>query len=244
MIKLKFFAVICAIVLSTNILSAQFKIGARAGFSLTNANYNFPSGDEELENLLDPKMKPGFQVGVVGDYELNTAFSVQSGILFATQGWKIDADYERSEGGFYSKDQIKGKTNLNYFQVPILAIYKLDLSGAKLLLQTGPYFGYGLGGKSNNESSILRKYNDEVIIDEKTSLDNKIKMGSGEDQVKAFDFGLNFGTGVQFGNIQTTLSYSIGLVNLYNKSTLDIMDEDISMKNKGFSLTITYLFGN
>ena len=244
MMTSRIIAVLTAVVLTTSIAQAQFKIGVRSGFNLTNANYNNIPNEEGFENLTDTKMKPGFQVGVVGDYELNNAFSVQSGILFATQGWKIDADYERSEDGFYSKIQTKGKTNLNYFQVPILAIYKLDLSGAKLLLQTGPYFGYGLGGKSKNESSILRKYNDEVIIDEKTSLDNKIKMGSGEDKVKAFDFGLNFGTGVQFGNIQTTLSYSIGLANLHNKSTLDMIDEDISLKNKGFSLTITYLFGN
>ncbi|MCL2073750.1 MAG: PorT family protein [Marinilabiliaceae bacterium] len=242
--RTRIIVLLLAVVLATCLSQAQFKIGARAGFSLTNVNFNFPSGDEELDNSINPKMKPGFQIGVVGGFELNNAFSVQSGILFATQGWKIDSDYEAREEGIYTKIQSKGKTNLNYIQVPILAIYKLDLSGAKLLLQIGPYFGYGLGGQSKSESSILMKFNDEVIIDEKTSLDNKIKMGSGEDQVNAFDFGLNFGTGVQFGNIQTTLSYSIGLVNLYNKSTLDMMDEDISMKNKGFSLTITYLFGN
>jgi len=88
---------------------AQFTFGARAGFNLTNMNES--GGGISL----DTKMKPGFQIGVVGDYAISEAFVIQPGILFATQGARIDIF------------GVKGSINLNYLQVPINAQYKLGI---------------------------------------------------------------------------------------------------------------------
>lgn len=51
-----------------------------------------------------------------------------------------------------------------------------------------------------------------------------------------FDFGLGFGAGVQFEDIQVGLGYNLGLANLSNA-------DKITTRNNGLTFTLTYLFG-
>ena len=219
--------VLAAVVLTMGYAQAQFTFGVRAGLNLTNISEKYdgekPSEDER------GKFKPGFQVGVVGEYAISDAFAIQPGIVFATQGARVK--YSDTWAG--EKEEFKASLTLNYIQVPINAQYKLDLGGAKLLLQAGPYLGLGIGGKAKIEET----YGGETKKD-----DYKIKFGSGtpdEDTTyvdNAFDFGLGIGAGLQFSNIQVGLGYNLGLANM--------TDEDkSSSKNNGFALTVTYLFG-
>jgi len=78
--KIKFLTVLFVAVFTASYAQAQFKIGARAGLNLTTMSV-------DAEGV---KMKPGFQIGVAGDYALNDAFSIQPAILFSTQGCKVD----------------------------------------------------------------------------------------------------------------------------------------------------------
>jgi opacity protein-like surface antigen len=187
--KILFLATAVCFFISVN-AQAQFKIGARAGLNLTNMSMKFdgkkPSGDEKS------KMKPGFQVGVVGEFGLGKSFALQPALLVATQGCKVKAgDY-------------KASTNLTYIQVPINAMYKLGVGNLNILFQAGPYLGYAIAGKEKWEED-----------GEKES--EKIKFGGDEDQTKAFDFGLGFGAGVELmKSLQIGLGYNIGLANLSN----------------------------
>ncbi len=217
----KVLVVFAAAVLTMGYAQAQFTFGARAGFNLT----SFGGSDKDFLGS-SPKMKPGFQIGVVGEYAFGDAFAIQPGILFATQGAKykesvnymgVDVDYETT-------------MNLNYIQIPINLQYKVDLGSTKLLLQAGPYLGYGLGGKEKYKVSGGG---------ESESGDYKIKFGSGDDEDveyvdNAFDFGLGVGAGLQFGNLQAGVGYNFGFTSLFDEGTL---------KNNGLAITLTYLFG-
>ncbi|MDR0295589.1 MAG: PorT family protein [Prevotellaceae bacterium] len=223
--KKTLYLTVMALVLTTSVAQAQFKIGARAGFSLTNLS-GFAEGN---------KMKPGLQIGIVGDYALSHAFSLQSGILYATQG----CNYKGSYMDYHI--EMKGTYHLNYIQMPVHAQYKIDLGGIKLLFQAGPYLGYGLGGKVKMDV-IVNGVKDDPI-------NEKIKMGSGKDnQYKVLDFGLGFGAGLQFGNLQAALGYQFGLVDLVNAKWVEAQEiptptERNKLKNSTLSLTLTYLFG-
>jgi hypothetical protein len=206
MIK-KVLIVIAVAILTAGSAQAQFKFGARAGFNMT--NFSISSNDE-----VKPKFKPGFQVGVVGDYSVSEAFAIQPGLVFATQGTA------------YKGEGWKETITLNYLQLPINAQYKVDLGAPKLFLQAGPYLGYAMSGK--------RKWKDGS-----ESGSRKIKIGSGDDaEGKAFDFGIGVGAGVQFANIQAALGYNIGITNISTSK-----DKEDSMKNNGLFVTLTYLFG-
>ena len=196
----KVFIVFLAAVLTASYAQAQeMTYGVRAGFNLT----NMWGGDG-----LDTKMKPGFQIGIVADYDIMEDFAFQMGLLFATQGFKTEAD----------EDDFSLTTNLNYLQIPMNAQYKLDLGGAKLLLQAGPYLGYGLGGKMTGKVGSK-------------SVSENIKFG--DDGFNAFDFGLGFGAGLQFNNVQVGLGYNLGLA----KFSAD------GFRNNGLAVTLTYLLG-
>jgi hypothetical protein len=123
--------------------------------------------------------------------------------------------------------------NLNYLQIPLNALYKLDLGGMKLLLQAGPYLGFGLGGQAKWEAKGGGVSESE---------DWKIKFGDGEEKEdveyidKAFDFGLGLGVGLQFSKVQVGLNYGLGLTNMYDNN-------DFSCKNYSLALSVAYFFG-
>jgi hypothetical protein len=181
--------------LTANYAQAQFSFGVRAGFNMTN-----------LFNREGTKFQPGFHAGLVGDIAVGPAFSIQPAVLYATQGWKLETEL------------VNGAVVLNYIQVPINLQYKVDLMGPKLLVQAGPYFGYGLGGKSKIGS-----------------LTTDIKMG-GDEAYNAIDYGIVGGVGAQFGRIQIGINYLLGLADLNNTDLGD------SVKNTGLSLSLTVLF--
>ena len=217
----KFFSVLLVAALTASFAQAQFTFGARAGFNLTTSSGKVDG--KKVEGDMKPKYKPGFQIGVVGEYAFSDNFAIQPGILFATQGHKVNWSQTFPMG----KMEIKGTVNINYLQVPVNAQYKLDLGGNALLLQAGPYFGFALSGKSKSETT----FNGET---EKTDFD--IEFGSKEDQTSPLDFGLGLGVGLQLNAIQIGLGYKLGLANLSNF-------DDASINNRGFALTATYFFG-
>ena len=197
-----------ALTASYSYAQEQFTFGVRAGFNLTNLYGDGESGD----------FKPGFQVGVVGDYAFTDAFSFQPGLLFATQGSKGDlGDFDDIEVGSGSMSW-----NLNYIQIPLNFQYKADLGSAKLLLQAGPYLGYGISSKIKVKTGGIS-----------VSMDGP-KFGSGDENLKPFDLGIGLGAGLQFGNLQVGAGYNLGLTS---------MDPVGAMKNNGIAVTLTYFFG-
>ena len=209
----KIFIVSLVAVLTASYAQAQIIFGARAGLNLTNLYQKDESG-----NMKGLDWIPGFQIGVVADYPLLEDLSIQPGILFATQGAKSETSL-----GTY---KVKATFNLHYIQVPINLQYKHALDNMTLLLQAGPYLGYGIGGKLKADAS-----QGSTTVSESKN----IKFGSGDDaDFKAFDFGLGLGAGLQIGNIQAVLGYNLGLVKL---------DPDANAKNIGLALTVAYMFG-
>ena len=110
-----------------------------------------------------------------------------------------------------------------YTDIPINLAYKFDLRTFKLLLIAGAQIGYGLTGSwktSDGTTSKVHFGNDPV------------------DDFKPFDYGLDLGAGVEFGRIQITSLYYMGLKTL---STLNPPLKE--QKFKVLSISIAYLFG-
>ena len=183
-------------------------------------------GWEEHE-LLNPKYKYGFQIGVIGEYSISNNFAIKPGILFATQGYKaVQSDMVLDDMMGHGAEVT---ININYLQVPVNAQYKIDLGGRDILFQAGPYFSYAIGGQTTTQITL----NDLPSYEKKK---NDLVFGKKEGQLSPFDFGLGFGIGLQLDAIQIGLDYKFGLANLTNV-------DKASMKNRGFSITAIYFFG-
>lgn len=192
---------VSALILCSCLLVNAQNFGLRVGANLANVNI-----DTEGFSM-SPDSRLGMQLGVVAEFPVNEALFFSPGLLFVQKGYKMEMEGDEA------------KARMNYLDIPMNLLYKVDLSGAKLLLQAGPNLGIGLNGKE--------KYDDE---------EEDIEFGSDEDQLKRLDLGLNLGVGAEIQQVQVALNYTLGLSNISNYDEADI-------KNNVLSLSVTYLFG-
>ena len=234
---------VASLTAQTSLESISF--GARAGFNLTNV-----SGT--IDNA---KFKPGFQLVVVAQMPiLDGLLTIQPGLLFAQQGYRINESTTTttSESIFIATittvteiDQ-SFRMNINYLQIPINVQYKFEISNnARLVLQAGPYLGFALGGSQKGESNgritvttrvSFMGQTEETQTTSESTIDEDIRFGSETHEMRRFDIGAGFGAGVEFGNFQVGVGYNLGFTNLSNVG-------NTTMRNNGLAFTVTYLFG-
>lgn len=158
-----------------------------------------------MSNMDDSKMKIGFNAGVGATYAFDETWSIRPSLLFTTKGVKEDFD----EGTM--------TYNPMYIELPIMGAVSFPLSdGVNLVVSTGPYFAYGIGGKV--------KAGDEKIN----------FFGDGEDEAggKRFDCGWGAGVTAEFGKFFIGLNGEFGLTK--------IADGDKAPKNSNFSIGVGF----
>ena len=220
------------IVLTASNAQAQFNFGLRAGFNLSRLSEKF-----EYQTKNFNKFKSGFQIGIVSEYALSDVFTIQPGVSFSTQGGRYKNYFWRETfpplpgtDGWETCDAIR---HIDYLQIPINILYKLDLGGAKLILQTGFYHAFAVNGKIKCGKHAPIMWHD--------CSERKIRFGYNveDGEIRPIDFGLGLGAGMQFINIQFGLGYNFGFTNL--SSNPKSMKQ--SLKNDVLTITVTYLFG-
>jgi hypothetical protein len=168
--------------MSSNTLMAQSdpnptaRVGIKGGLNVSNLY---------IDNVNDENARFGFNGGLYGQILSTEAFAIQPELLFSTKG--SQADY----GGIINSTV---RFNLNYLDLPVLAVIKL---GPSAEIHAGAYASYLLSANINYEGNI----------------------GSGterldRDQFKTFDYGLVGGLGLNFGAVQIGARYNYGLVKL------------------------------
>jgi len=186
---------------------AQAKYGVKAGLNLANISEKSSAGSGNEGKT----SKIGFHFGGTAEFPASEAVSVQTGLLFSSKGYKISL-----EGG-------SGSLNVNYLEIPINTIYKIEIGSSKLCLSAGPYLAYAVSGSA--------KFGD---------LELDVNIGSDDtDTFKALDYGLNIGAGVELNDkITIGLQYGIGLANISSYTGYGT-----SAKNNVFGISVGYMFG-
>ncbi len=90
----------------------------------------------------------------------------------------------------------------------------------------GPYFAYGIGGKFKTPD-----YTRDIHY-----------VPSVNSDMKRFDFGLNFGVGLEIHKFQISAQYGLGLLNLAPSEAVNAVDA--VLKNYVIGLSFAYLFGD
>lgn len=202
-----------AAILAFGITAGAQGLGVNAGVNFF--NQTMKSNGNKVDDL---KMLTGFHIGV--DYEIGVApdFYFAPGLVFATKGAKIQEDFLGEE--------YTSKWGLNYLEVPLNLVYKPVLGTGNLIVNFGPYLGYGIGGK------VKAEFGDE-------DFEEDINFGSGEDDdFKPFDMGANIGFGYQLGmGLSFKLNAQLGLINILPEG-----DSDNLIKNNGFAFSVGYRF--
>lgn len=193
------------------------------------AGLNVASLAGDLDDL-DPRL--GLHAGVFAEFRLSEKFSIQSELLFSQQGAKESYFDQGSFDGFSYREQEDITYIFNYINIPVLAkVYLTD----KFSIEAGPQISLLMNARLKYDYYYEEQFNGTVIGSESESGTESIK-----DEVKALDFGFNFGFGYDINPhflIQTR--YALGLSNIVKVSDFD---EDFSIKNGVFQISIGYRF--
>lgn len=214
--------------MTTAALAAEAQVYVQGGLNLANITKT-KDGQTEDNNIL-----PSFNAGILGRIPLTSMFNLESGLLLTGKGSK-------AETYFNSGNYTKARFNPIYIEVPLNAVVKIPLEKkSNVFFNAGPYVAMGIGGKSKRESKVgpimstssnsIKFSNDDPFTSEEED--------AAYDRLKRFDFGLNFGGGVQLGGVILKVNYGLGLAKINSTESNNNSDDKNKYRTLGFSVGI------
>lgn len=206
----------------------QLKFGVRGGLNFASMETNILPSGATLNGLTS------FHVGGIVELGLPLV-SIESGLLLSSKG--VQAKLSGQAAGVSLTNTFAFSPL--YLEIPIHAIYKINLGAAKLRLFAGPYIAFGIGGNKKMEFTATGLPNGVSL--ESLGLkgsSEKIKYGSSdESDLASTDLGLDFGAGVEVSKFVIQAQYGLGLANIKSVAT-----NNQSAKNKVFAISVGYMF--
>lgn len=127
---------------------AQFKVGVKAGGSLSNQHSNAASETK----LLSTNAFLGYHAGLVGDVQVFQNVYLQPQLIYSQKG----AKYTSIVGGHETK------LTMRSIEVPVNVLYKVNTPFGKLVAGGGPSLSYGFGGKMEQNGQTKKLYSGAI----------------------------------------------------------------------------------
>lgn len=227
------------LLLAVQFATAQISILPKVGLMLP----SIYTGDT-FANLNDKvKLRFGFQIGAGVQIPFGDKFSVQPEVLFSMKGGKSEYDAGGSPGLPVSR--FTDVTNLNFIDVPILLQYKIlgDLeSDLHLLVEAGPYVGFGIGGTYKRDTGTQTfegdvKFGDRPSGTSTSSNDLYFPNGTEIGVCAGVAVAKNLGS----GKVVIDLRYYLAFTNLEGNESVSPGLEPPIAKNRALVLSFGYL---
>lgn len=215
----------------------EFKVGAKAGFLMSNVSVDSSSyieAGELITSKLNTAFRPGFHFGAFIEYGFNEKIWVEAGVDYAFQGANLKSVESTvinvSDGSlfFSKKANIKnGWLKTQQFNIPLWVKY--DISGFR------PKVGVNLG--------FLSKVKANLEIEGRPVVENTINESLTPD--KKFDFGLGFGAEYNLPmGLFFDATFNLGLTKLSTKEKNDdgTYSEGSKFKNRVIQIGVGYKF--
>lgn len=187
----------------------------------------------------DNTVLPTFNVGAMATFGISSIFDLSTGLLFTGKGAKYDYF---SNANDHSDNYFKSKFNPYYIELPLNAQLKFPLSGKKssIFVSAGPYIAVGIAGKIKTETKLLGSVTNSSQ-DIKFNNDNPTQsgqQGAALDKLKRFDYGANFGAGIDFGRFILKAGYGLGLAKINSTQTNNSANDKNKYRTLSFSVGI------
>ncbi len=173
--------------------------GIKAGLNISTMSAH--AGQTKVNNI-DPTA--GFHTGLTLDFLVAPQVYIFTGAEYSIKGFVINESQDTD-------------VTASYFQIPLTVGTKLKMENWGIVLNTGPYFAYGLGGKANKGSREWDTFSEKLL--------------------RNFDFGFLLGLGIERGKWNFGLNNEVGIINALRKNA-----EDITMNNFNVALSAGYKF--
>jgi hypothetical protein len=157
-----------------------------------------------------PDRPAGVHFGCYLDIPLRRHLTFQPALLFSAKG----ADY--------AIDSVEYSMSPTYMEIPCIAVYTFGSKEVRISVYAGPYFACAIGGYKIVSGGPLKDLN----------------FGKGEDKdFRLFDYGLNFGAGVNIRGLLISAQYGMGMANISPVTT-----DDSEIINNVIGISISSLF--
>lgn len=203
--------------LSANAQTDRWRFGLEAGINYSNSS--------EKTDPLEKNCPILPTAGLIVNYSTTSSICLHSGLYYSMKGLRSEGSGDK--GGMIIKN-VKVTSYQHVIQAPILLGYRFNMGRSNLSFFAGPYFAYGIGGKTKAKGIV----NGQDFEQESSTFGNgKI--------LNRFDSGLNARAVFGIDRITVGLSYEHGLKDIGNRN---IVGEELDYKNRVASLTAGYLF--
>lgn len=172
--------------------------------------------------LFEPKSDIGFHIGASYEMPIASIVSIEPGVYFDTRGFKYEAEILGTKATF--KNQFMG------VNIPVLAKVKVEVGNAAVFFNAGPYAYIPFSGKNTVKSDGNIDLNEFVA--------GEIKFGNEIGNYKRFNFGLNFGAGVEVSNFVLGFGYDLGL----NDAIKHEVKDKVAAKYNALKISVGYKF--
>lgn len=206
---------------------AQVSWNAKAGMNISNWSGNYGVNQSTSSKL-------GFKMGVGMEYSFNNTWSIQPSLLLSTKGMKV-TDVPMLKANYEITD-FSLTVNQMYIEMPINAQARFALCNyMNIVVSAGPYFAYGIGGKSTAKTTF--ENGSSVELNSQTFGNEISEDGLSDLNLNKFDFGVGGGVALEFGKLSLGMETQFGLTNLMKGD-----NSSESIKNTNFGLTLGYKF--
>lgn len=151
---------------TSNLVGQDINFGVKGGL-----NYSSIVGDL-TEGI---KFRFSGHTGVFVESEFSDKFSLQTELLYSSQGFQFSSDLRALEnnGATFDENDFRTNVQLNYLTVPILGKFALN---DRLKVEFGPQFGFLLNQVSKIKNLDQR---DETIPDNRTTTPGNFQLDYG-----------------------------------------------------------------
>lgn len=215
-------------------VGAKAQVYIQGGLNLANITTT-DAGETQESHLLAT-----FNAGIFSRFNISKVFDLESGIVVEGRGAKSDTYFTSSRDDNY----VKARFNPIYLKIPAHAVIKIPLAGNNeyLFVYAGPYGAMGIGGRSklkiklfgseSTSTSDIRFNGDDPTTSEQE--------GARYDRIRRFDFGIDAGAGIDFGNLMLKVNYGIGFTKINAASDNSDGGDKNKYRTGGLMLTIPF----
>jgi len=228
------------LLLAASALQAQVTIGPKIGLNVNYENYQF-SGDNAGANFKSREAVVGYQAGVAINLKTSDYFSIRPEVLFNVMGGNTTFGDNNSNSSL--------KNTYNYLSVPLNLVGTFEAGPGKINIFVAPQFSIGLGGKYTltSDSTFFGLTGQEEQKGTLQTSEVPDNYNGDNRYFNQINWGINYGIGYQIKGLLFTGQYHMGLSNTqphFANSDQESRRDDIVSKNYGFTVGLTYFFGD
>lgn len=177
--------------IKVTLLAVAILFGVQAKAQLIPISIGIKGGvnTSDFSGGLNTSNRAGFNAGLTARLNLPANFYVGANAEITQKGAKLK-HFKSIEGS-----DVESKANPLFLQIPVHLGYKYNLGlSARLRVEAGPYWAYGIGGKIKGDGKKFDFFGDNTF--------------------KKNDFGFGVAVGFDFWKLGVDLGYDFGLTNL------------------------------